>query len=279
MKYIVVSVVSIFVMILVCSGCLAATGGDDMINVDFEKVSLDQWNSLNSKKIFFGHHSVGTNIIKGIKKLNKNSPYIDLNILKTTDPISINESGILAHGKVGENFDPISKIESFRSIMESGVGNKVDIAFMKFCFVDIGTQTDLIKIFDNYRNTMAQLKKEFPAITFVHVTVPLVLEPEGIKANAKKIIKKMLVKNNLYENTAKAHYNQLIRNEYSGKEPIFDLAEFESTYPDRSRLTYTVDDMEYEALIPEYAADVGHLNKQGQEVVAKALLAFLASLD
>ena len=278
MKYLFVSLISIVVTILVSSGCLAATGGYDMSNVDFEKVSQDQWNALNSKKIFFGHHSVGTNIIEGIKKLDKNSPYIDLNILKTTDPISINQSGILAHGKVGENFDPISKIDSFRFIMESGVGNKVDIAFMKFCFVDIGTQTDLIKIFDNYRNTMAQLKKEFPATTFVHVTVPLVLEPEGMKANAKQFIKKMLVKNNLYENTGKARYNQLIRKEYLGKEPIFDLAEFESTYPDGSRLTYTVDDMEYEALIPEYASDVGHLNERGQEVLAKALLVFLSNL-
>jgi len=254
-------------------------GDSTMDHPDFNSVSVEKWKSLSSKKIFFGHHSVGENIISGMMKIDGSSPHINLNIVETMDPAVLTSAGIFAHGDVGHNFEPLSKIAAFKSVMDNGLGNKVDIAFMKFCFVDIGTESDLTRIFTEYKSTLKQLGQTYPDTTFVHVTVPLFVEPSGMKSQLKLLIKKLLGRNNYYENTAKARLNSMIRAEYAGKEPLFDLAAFEATRPDGSKLTFKSGGIEYEALVPEYSSDGGHLNSAGQEVLAKALLAFLANLD
>ena len=43
------------------------------------------WKKLSQKKIYFGHQSVGYNIIDGIKDIMKEYPQINLNIVETTD--------------------------------------------------------------------------------------------------------------------------------------------------------------------------------------------------
>lgn len=272
-----------FFLIFILATCetinFASAGDVKMNHSDFDTIPSEKWETLSAKKIFFGHHSVGENIISGMEEVSRDSTTIDLKIIQTKDASTLGSGGFFAHGETGHNFDPASKITSFKQVLENGMGNKVDIAFMKFCFVDIGTETDFATLFQQYKKTMDLLKKEFPHVTFVHVTVPLYVEPQGIKSSVKQKIKMLLGKNDFYENTAKAKYNRLLRAEYAGKEPLFDLASFESTYPDGRRLLHKDGDLDYESLIPEYSSDGGHLNKQGQEVVSKALLAFLASLN
>ena len=43
---------------------------------------------------------------------------------------------------------------------------------MKFCSLDITSSTDVDAIFARYRDTMAALERDFPDVTFIHVTVP-----------------------------------------------------------------------------------------------------------
>ncbi|BBO88550.1 hypothetical protein [Desulfosarcina ovata] len=70
------------------------------------------WEKLSQKKIYFGHQSVGYNIIDGIKDLMKENPKIKLNIVETKDVNGI-KGGFLAHSTVGKNTDPKSKIDDF----------------------------------------------------------------------------------------------------------------------------------------------------------------------
>ena len=255
-------------------------GGTQMNYEDFDDLSQEEIASLISKKIYFGHKSVGENILSGINTLKSvNSDLSELTVVQTSNAASLTSVGYLAHAAIGENFHPETKIDNFSQQLNNGLGGKVNIAFMKFCFVDIGTESDLDQLFSHYKSTLAELKQSYPETTFVHLTVPLFVEPSGIKTTLKSFIKSVIGKNNMYENTAKGRLNQMIRDEYSDKEPIFDLAYFESTYPDGSRLIHTNGSQQYESLIPEYSSDGGHLNAKGQEVLAKALLAFLAKLD
>jgi hypothetical protein len=71
----------------------------------------------------------------------------------------------------------------------------------------------------------------------------------------------------------------MLRKEYTGKEPIFDLAALESTNPDGTRLSFTQNGKTAYALVPTYTTDGGHLNEQGRKLVAEQLLIFLASLS
>ena len=50
---------------------------------------------------------------------------------------------------------------------------------MKFCYVDITTGPMSTHCSGSYRDTIAALEREFPDVTFVHVTVPLTTEPEA----------------------------------------------------------------------------------------------------
>ena len=66
---------------------------------------------------------------------------------------------------------------------------------------------------------------------------------------------------------------------YGGKEPIFDLAQIESTYPDGTRATFDWQGQTYERMIPEYGSDGRHLNESGRQRVAENLIMFLSPLS
>jgi lysophospholipase L1-like esterase len=97
-----------------------------------------------------------------------------------------------------------------------------------------------------------------------------------MKGYVKKIIGRYDTKRE--GNIKRNQFNTMLKAEYEGKEPIFDLAGIESTYPDGKNETFEKDGRTYYALAPLYTNDGGHLNKTGRKVVAEKLLYFLASL-
>lgn len=125
-----------------------------------EKVSDATWRKLSSKRIYFGHQSVGSNIIDGIRDILKEHAGLSLDILESTNPDDM-KGPALIHSKLGTNFDPHSKISSFGTLMREGFGSKVDIAFFKFCYIDIFKDTDVTDIFNHYTQTMRDLKKKY----------------------------------------------------------------------------------------------------------------------
>ena len=130
-----------------------------------DDVPREYWAKLADKKIFLGHKSVGYNIIEGVKDIVKERDYIKLNIIETHDPVQFDKP-IFAHAQVGRNTDPTSKIKAFENIMDSGVGNKVDIAFFKFCYIDVMRDSNPQGIFDSYRKMFKDLKVRYPDTKF-----------------------------------------------------------------------------------------------------------------
>ncbi len=240
-----------------------------------KEVPDSAWMQLSEKKIYFGHQSIGFNIMAGVEDVLNENPQIRLRIAETHDPADFTQP-VFAHSRVGKNQEPLSKIAAFSTYMEDGLGGKADIAFFKFCNVDIHGKTDPKTLFDAYEKVLAVLKKRYPKTIFVHVTSPLRIVQTGIKVPLKKLLGKPI--DGYEDNAVRADYSDLIREAYGGKEPVFDLTRIESTLPDGRRVTFKKDNKAYPYLSPQYTKDGGHLNEKGRRIVAEQLLIFLANL-
>lgn len=257
-------------------GCGGGKVDNRDVFISMKDIPESQWQRLSEKTIFFGHHSVGNNIISGLQDLMIENPQIKLNILETHDPAAFN-TPLLAHSKVGMNMDPKSKCDAFADFMERGLGEKADIAFFKFCFVDLKAATDIDSLFSDYKKTMEVMRQKYPRTTFLHVTVPLTTVQTGIKAWVKQIIGRPI--DGYDDNARRGEFNDRLRNEYQGKAPVFDLAVLESTSPDGTRTSFARDGRVYQSMVPDYTHDGGHLNERGRRLVAEQLLVLLVSLS
>ncbi len=265
----------IFVILIpvACSG-----GSMDDKAIAYEKLSDvpdAAWQKLASRKIYFGHQSVGYNILDGVREIIKENPKIRLTIEENYDPDKF-KSGVISHSRIGYNEDPKSKLDMLSFLVKSSGDEKVDIMFFKFCYVDFNSNTDVKALFHDYESTFAQFKAKYPKITFVHLTSPLTSIQTGIKASIKRIVGRPVA--GITENAKRQEFNQLLRQTYAGKYPFFDIAAIESTLPDGSRATYEYNGTTYYSLAQEYTNDGGHLNEQGRRIVASRLLLTLAAL-
>lgn len=245
------------------------TEGGNMNSLSNEAIA-----KVFQKKIYFAHQSVGKNVLHGIELLapDRIEQIISLQDKVVTD----NLPAAFYHSRVGSNSDLKSKIDEFSQTIEFTFDGKLDIAFVKLCYLDIVAGSDIESLFTYYKKNLAALRKNYPAITFIHFTVPLMVE----NATWKTQIKKILGQDHLWEyadNIKRNQYNRMLLNEYQGKEPLFDLAKIESTYPDGEREAFTFKGKTYYALIKDYSSDGAHLNDQGSKRVAAALLKFLAT--
>lgn len=259
-------------LVALCGGAMADNSGSFSYIQD---VPDTVWRNLAEKRLYFGHQSVGFNILSGISEIMVDNPQIKLNIVETQEAADVSVP-LFAHSVIGQNGVPQSKLDAFTETLENGAGEKVDVAFLKFCYLDVNTDTSAEQVFDQYKNRLAELHKQFPHVTFIHFTVPLTSQQTGPKAWMKAILRKPL--RGYDDNIIRNRYNALLREEYQDKEPIFDLATIESTSPDEKRASFTRDKQEYYTLVEEYTDDGAHLNKTGRKIVAEQLLIFLARL-
>jgi hypothetical protein len=221
-------------------------------------VSPDDLARVADARVFFGHQSVGQNVLDGVRAVYEESS-------RPAPPIE--------DALIGANGQPVRKIEDFDSRMRAGIGDRVDVAMMKLCYVDIDARTDVESLFETYRSTMAALEKDLPGVAFVHVTTPLTTEPGRLAS-----LKARLTGSQPYgpaENANRERLNALLRREYSGH-VLLDLAAVESTTPSGERVGGEIGGGRYYALYDGYASDDGHLNPDGAKVAAAAWLAAVA---
>lgn len=152
-----------------------------------DTVQQERWDSLAQKKIFFSHQSVGQNILDGLKDVMASHPAVKLDIRETSSPGGF-EKPVFVHAFVGENKNPKLKIDHFRKILDSRVGQLSDIVFLKLCFVDIDRNTDIEDLFKYYDETVQSLTNQYLNLKIVTITVPLTTQPSGLKAVFKKML-------------------------------------------------------------------------------------------
>ena len=231
--------------------------------------------AISRKKIFFGHQSVGANIIEGVNDIAAQHPGVTLRVAESADP-ALFDKPVLAHVPIGRNSDPESKLSDFAARLRAGVGRRADVATFKFCYVDFTNDTDPVRVFSIYKQTMAELSAQFPQTRIAHVTVPL----KATSSGWKKSINNLLGRPHPFaaDNLRRQDFNALMRKEYSGRQPLFDLAAIESTGPDGQLSFDTIRGREIPSLANEYTYDSGHLNETARKLVAERFVAWLASL-
>jgi hypothetical protein len=224
-------------------------------------------------RIFWGHQSVGGNVLEGLKGLLTESqtawPIVEMG----SAPLP--NGPALLHQRIGENGNPKGKMDAFARSIRELAEPKPKLAFMKLCYVDVNRDTDVDKLIEYYSKIVTQLKSEHPSVVFAHATVPLAPEASGIKDRLKHWVGVELKKER--DNLRRVRYNALLRKTFPD-DPLFDLERIESTRQDGTRVQFQLDGQTAYALAKEYSGDgSGHLNVFGKKLAAMGLVGFLAA--
>ena len=228
--------------------------------------------------MFFGHQSVGANILDATPSVFAAAGVEAPEIVESEDA-TVRSGPLILHSYIGRNRDPLGKIAEFDRVIRNGVGDSVDVAVLKLCYIDVREGDDVNAIFDAYRETLAALERDYPDVAFVYMTTPLSTEFGGSLERAKRRIKDLLGRDNLFvpaHNVAREELNALIRAEYGDSGRLFDIAAVQSTGEDGNRRVRSHGSSEYFAMESYLASDPGHLNPAGGEIVASAFLATVA---
>ena len=263
----VLAALSTGMLLVACSGNdqLTPSAMTDSLRRDLQVVS--------TQRVYFGHQSVGGNIVAGLADLQAE---LAVPILRVGELGSLEIPGdqtFLLHTAIGENSKPASKCEDFRRILDTKLSGRIDVALFKFCYIDFNDRTDVASIFATYATTMDELKLKHPEITFIHVTAPL----RSIDRGPGVWVREMLGRTNRTKlaNVRRNEFNRLLRERYPD-EPVFDLEATMSTYPDGRRETFNVGGVLYFSLVPGYTDDGGHLNAVGRTRAAADLIHSIA---
>jgi hypothetical protein len=160
--------------------------------------------------------------------------------------------------------------------MDNGFGADGGVAMYKYCYVDVLPSTDIDALFQDYVQRIETLRAEYPALTIVHVTLPL----KRTRAGTREWVKRTLGRStDVALNAKRNRYNELLLERYAGRDPVFDLAALESTRADGTRSAVRYQGRTVYTLAPEWTDDGAHLNGAAQTRVAEQLLVLLATLD
>ena len=86
-----------------------------------QEIPESAWQKLSTKKIYFGHQSVGGNLIDGVSQILPKEPGLKLNIVKTDDPGKFT-GPFWVFFVFGENGDPSSKISAIKANLQKWIG-------------------------------------------------------------------------------------------------------------------------------------------------------------
>jgi len=217
--------------------------------------------------VFFGHQSVGANVLEGLAALD-GVDAAGIRIIESTDAGSV-APGTVAHAYIGVNGAPQSKLDAFVELMDSGMAEAVDFALLKLCYVDIDAHTDVAAVLAAYTDTIAGLQARHPETTFLYATVPL-----ATARDLKATVKSWLGRDagmGPEDNVARQQFNAALREQFADTGLLFDIAAVESGM-DQSASARTHNGADYYVLDDSFAADPGHLNADGARAAAAELV-------
>lgn len=242
-------------------------------------MSMEQLHSdlefLAGSRVFFGHQSVGENILDGIRDLAQKAG-VALRVEAVEAGGEAPEGPGLFHARVGANLDPDSKIAAFSAALDRAGEPGYDLAVLKFCYVDLDDESREQQpqaLFAHYLAGMSAIEKAHPQLRVLNSTMPLVAEPPGRKTRLKRLLG-MSVETDA-ENVRRNEYNRLVRERYAGGS-LFDIARVEATDVDGRPVVFEHSGQPMEMLVPGFTTDGGHLNQAGRERVAAVFIHRLA---
>lgn len=243
-----------------------------------EKVNESCWSELRTKRIYFAHQAIGSEMVTGLRELARRRPAFAMTVTAYAEPDrtdgtmhSVFETPALVEGNAGRRGNPEKKIDEFSSFLRSSEGANIDIAILKLCYGDIGRMTDAEELFGRYTKAIEEIRRERPKIHIIHCTVPLKAEEHGAKGRLKRLVGA----GSDASNATRSRYNELLRQRFPA-EQVFDLAAAESKRPDGTTASVEVGGKRVQVLADEYTDDGAHLNRFGQLVMAREFLLALS---
>jgi hypothetical protein len=243
---------------------------EDSVNMSQTKRDLE---TIAGARILLGHKSVGRDILAGVESLSKEAG-VPIRVV-AIDGLPPDDAPGLFHAEIGENGDPNGKCQVFSQLLKRPERPSYDLAMMKFCYVDLGRDTPLeaAKMLDRYTALVDDLETNRPEVRLVHASLPLRSDPDTWKTPIKRLIGRSTEEDG--DNILRNAFNEELRKRY-GREPFFDIATIESTYPDGKRSSFEHDSGQVYTLATRYTYDGGHLNDEGRRRVATELVRVLA---
>jgi len=244
----------------------------DQGNYLVSKLSNAQISTAKSVKIYFEHASVGSNTIDGLNALGARDSQFSFSSTKRTsinfDPLgaTIPPSWYSEAGRFGDvsrgypaagQLYAQDKLAFFDVNIRGGIGDKVDVAMFKLCYLD--GNVDGQELFNQVRSTMEALEAQFPKVSFVWWTMP--------------------VQN--WANVNSFNYNNLVRNYcHVNNKWLLDIADLETKdasgyqFIDEEHFNWT--GTRIPVINPTYTLDNGHLYGDGADKIAQAWWSLMA---
>lgn len=214
------------------------------------------------KRIFFGHQSVGENLLQGVRETTPAVQVFD-------DTPGMDDVGIW-HARIGQNTQPLSKLRAFEQALAGDVGDWCELALMKLCYVDVTAQTDVLAFWDAYKAAMFRILSGRPKLKLLHITVPLNVTHTGWKSRVAGLLTSQP---RMDDNQERIAFSRMLHEHNPGR--VFDLAELESTNPEGYRCVTIRHGISIPSLCESYTDDGGHLNATGRTRISPAFLQFL----
>lgn len=252
---------SSLLLLLALMACGSQAQAPDLPDVS-ESLSVSEHETLQTATIFFGHQSIGRNLLAGMAEVLP-----ELRVVRGVDGASV-EGPVLIESALGQNGDPRSKDQAFLdALVHLPPGS---VALYKYCYVDMGVDTDPDSLHAHYTRTLQRAAHQ--DVRVVAVTMPLTAVAPAWKYWLKHLTGRVTDRE---LNLRRERFNQLLR-ESSHPWPLVDLARFEATRPDGSSCTVSYRGVKVPVLASEYTSDGSHLDARGQRQVAPRFFRGLA---
>ncbi|RPI64142.1 MAG: hypothetical protein EHM48_01320 [Planctomycetaceae bacterium] len=219
-----------------------------------DKVSTD----LN---FYFAHASVGTNMMTGLASLASQNPsrYKLVGVADDgTPPTTTTKGKVYEYARGNPAWQ--TKVDNFKTYINNGWANKVDVVLNKFCYIDPAVTLQYYAISNVNSSAMSQLEAAYPNTRFVYMTIPLTTD-----SNA----------DNISRNTFNDALRQWV---ITNNKILFDIADIESHNLAGVESTFVSGGKTYDKLYSGFSSDGGHLNDAGQKQVALGFYALGAAL-
>ncbi len=222
-------------------------------------------------RVVFGHQSVGEDILEGLRTLAARDG-VSL-MLSSVEEAPRPGLGAVIHARVGRNTEPLTKLDAFGVLVDAAAERgPVDVALLKFCYIDIDEQTEVDALFEAYRTTLERVAARHPSTRVIPVTAPLRHSPGGFGVWVRERLGRP--NRSKLANLARQRFNTRVREHWAGR-PLYDLAAAEAAGPDGRAETIKIGNTLIQHMRQAYTHDGGHLNNDGRRVAAQALVTAL----
>jgi hypothetical protein len=237
------------------------------------RAATSRWSAVARRKVYFGHQSVGADVISGVQTWTDDLG-LGLRVVQSRDPAAV-AGPALVHFMAGDNRDFASKNSAMLRFLGARAEADGAIALLKYCYVDVAHDTNVDALFEEYWNTAAAVALDHPDVTVVHTTIPLTTVRSGLRSGVKQLFGRDVSRRAA---VSRHRYNTLLRAEFAGSEPIFDIARVEAVRADGTRAGFIDGGVWIETLAHENTYDGGHLNHGGKRAAAAELLDVLSDV-